>query len=109
MKSTRRLPIYFSIAAFIVSAVVCAIKGISPAAALQRIAASVVFFYMLGYFTCVFLLKDADQEKSQESQESQESQANIPKNDSNGFEEVEFPVIEPGDKETPVRGSTEWT
>ena len=103
MKSTRRLPIYFSIAAFIVSAVVCAIKGISPAAALQRIAASVVFFYMLGYCTGVFLLKDADKE------ESQENQADILKDDSDGFEEVEFPVIEPEDKDTPVRGSTEWT
>ena len=103
MKDIRRLPIYFSIAAFIVSAVVCAIKGISPAAALLRTAVSVVFFYMLGYCTCIFLLKDADKE------ESQENQAGILKDDSDGFEDVEFPVIEPGDKDTPVRGSTEWT
>lgn len=103
MKDIRRLPIYFSIAAFIVSAVVCVIKGISPAAALLRTAVSVVFFYMLGYCTCIFLSKDADKE------ESQENQAGILKDDSDGFEEVEFPVIETGDKDTPVRGSTEWT
>ena len=54
MKGARRLPIYFSIAAFIVSVFVCVIKGISPVAALQRIAASVVLFFMLGYCTCLF-------------------------------------------------------
>ncbi|MGI6698003.1 MAG: hypothetical protein ACOX3Y_05260 [Clostridia bacterium] len=103
MKGARRLPIYFSIAAFIVSVFVCVIKGISPVAALQRIAASVVLFFMLGYCTCLFLLKDTEKE------ESQENQADILKDDSDGFEEVEFPVIEPEDKDTPVRGSTEWT
>ncbi|HZX46190.1 MAG TPA: hypothetical protein VFF83_02890 [Clostridia bacterium] len=108
MKDIRRLPIYFSVAAFIVSAVVCVIKGISPAAALLRTAVSVVFFYMLGYCTCLFLLKDADKE------ESQENQAVILKDgsdgfESDGFEEMEFPVIEPGDNDTPVGGSTEWT
>lgn len=103
MKGIRRLPIYFSIAALIVSAVVCVAKGISPAAALQRTAASVVFFYLLGYCTSIFLLKDADKG------ESQENQADIQQEDSDGFEEVEFPVIEPGDMDTPVGGSTKWT
>ena len=106
MKGIRRLPVYFSIAALIVSAVMCIIKGISPAAALQRTAASVVFFYMLGYCTCIFLLKDAGKGGIRENQENL---ADNLMDDSDGFEEVEFPVIEPGDTDTPVRGSTEWT
>lgn len=102
MNSIRKLPACFSAVAFLVSVTVCIIKGISLTATLQRVAASLVLFYILGYCILVVLstdVDDKDKEKEKEKDDSSLSQ------DTDGeFEEIEFPVIETEEKDVPVRG-----
>jgi hypothetical protein len=98
MGHLKKLNIYFSITAFVVSTLVCIVKGITPLVALLRVFLAVTAFYILGFCISIVLTKDAGQRPEQEDSPELIQDAG------EEFEEIEFPVVDIKKMDIPIRG-----
>lgn len=98
MGDLKKLNLYFSITAFVVSTLVCIVNGITPLAALLRVILAVIAFYLLGLCISAVLTKDTGQRSKQENNPVLMQDAD------EEFEEIEFPVVDIKKKDMPIRG-----